>query len=236
MKKRSVLVAVLIATIPFSCTSEIESPDSNLQRNSSSSEVESSSSNGHSSSSDEVSSSSWASSSSRASSSSVAVGYDVISNKEFAGGVLTPWEKGFGDLNATNRGKIELVETPPHGYDAIFTPSGKEVNNWDLQLIHRNLNIKPGYSYKFELGGNTTKGGMAPVMVVLMNCTTISDCTNYIQWEGNFSSTYTDYASVAWKNCSVNNSNTTFVISGGDSEVEFKISWVSIWAEPVNCP
>jgi hypothetical protein len=52
-------------------------------------------------------SSAMPSSSSRASSSSGAVAYQVLSNLDFSGGVLAPWQKSFGDLPASNKqGKI----------------------------------------------------------------------------------------------------------------------------------
>jgi len=195
MKKYSVLIAVFL----FSCTSEIESPDSIWERQ---------------------------------------PGYDVLLNKNFAGGMLSPWEKGFGNLSTSDQGKIYLEKNPDNDYDAKFEPSGKEVNDWDLQLLQRNLKIKPGYSYKFEFGGNTTKGGTAPVKFVLMNCVTVSDCRDYkdFTFTQTLNASYADYKTFGeWKNCS-ETSNSSFAISGGKSKVEFKISWVNIWAQPISCP
>jgi len=208
MKKYSVLFAV--AVFLFSCHSEIESPDSILQR---------------------------LSNASTTSSSSEAVAYQVLTNLDFSGGVLAPWEKSFGSLLGTDQGTIKTVDNSPYGYDALFTPSKKEKEDWDLQLIQRNLDIKPGYSYKFVFGGNAPKGGTAPVAFVLMNCKTESNCEDYKKWTVSLSLNYVDFENLEiWKNCSETNPKATFVISGGKSTVEFKIAWISIWAEPVSCP
>jgi len=209
MKKYSVLVAVFL----FSCTTEIESPYTVLQRLSNSSTTSSSSGED-------------------------AEGYQVLTNMDFSGGVLVPWEKSFGSLFGTaDQGTIKVVDNSPYGYDVLFTPSKKEKEDWDLQLIQRNLNIKPGYSYKLVVGGNTPKGGTAPVAFVLMNCTTESNCEDYKKWTASLSLEYANFENLdAWKNCKDTNPNATFVISGGKSTVEFKIAWISIWAEPVSCP
>jgi hypothetical protein len=158
----------------------------------------------------------------------------LLSNINFEGGVLSPWEIGFGDLSTANRGTINLVDEG-WGYDVIFTPSGKETKDWELQLLQRNLDLRSGYSYTITLGGNTTKGGEAQIAFELLNCTTISDCSPYISWRGTLNSTYKEYTG-NWDNCRATNSNATFVISGGLSEVEFKIAWIHIWAEPMSCP
>jgi len=66
--------------------------------------------------------------------------------------------------------------------------------------------------------------------------TNISNCTEYLKYTGTLSPGYKEYVSSDWKNCSVTNSNTTFAINGGASKNEFKIAWISIWAQPVSCP
>ncbi|MDR2582272.1 MAG: hypothetical protein LBC75_02190 [Fibromonadaceae bacterium] len=202
MKKYSILFAAFL----FSCTSEIESPDSILQRFSSSSEANP---------------------------------YQVLTNIDFATGGIGPWEISYGSLwDSPNKGKIKLVEHSTY-YDVIFTPSLKEEHDWDLQLLQRHLNIKPGYSYNLAFGGNTTKeNSKAPLVLVLLHCEEDGTCESgdYKKWEKSFSSsTYTEYEDV-WNNCNINDPNTTFVISAGHSTVEFLLSWISLWAVPINCP
>jgi len=296
MKKYSVLLALFF----FSCTSEIESPESILEKhpefigeissssygsnpsgNSSSSEgnnpswtsssSQGSNPSGNSSSSssqgsnpgenssssqgsnpNETSSSSNEASSSGSgdtSSSSEAESYQLLSNVDFAGGVLAPWEKGFGSLSPDNRGEIKLKYNDPYGYDAIFVPSGKEVNDWDLQLIQKNLDIKPGYSYRLKFGGGSNGPGDASVALVLMTCRTSTECEgecvcdDYIKWNASLPSDdpwYQEFEDLgSWENCSVTNPKAIFVISGGEAKSVkngFKIGSVEIFAEPISCP
>jgi len=192
MKKYFLLIVVFL----FSCTSEIESPDSILERR--------------------------------------PLYYEVF-DEDFASCLLEPWEARYGDLELGSHGNIKLQGNLPAGCDAIFSPNGKENNDWDLQL-RRKVDIKYGYRYTLQLGGNTTKEGEAPLVLALL-CKE-GKCEDYKKWEQTLSKSYNNYTlTEAWDNCSVTDPNTIFVISGGKPNVnEFKIAWIGMWAEFINCP
>jgi len=213
MKKYSVLIAMFL----FSCTSEIESPYTILQRLSNASTT--------------------------SSSSGVAGGeaYQVLANGDFAGGVLDPWE-----VQALANGYINLRLDDGY-YRAMFHPSGKEENDWDIQLSQSNLNIKPGYSYQLKFGGGSINSGTSAnsIVFVLMHCDEETwICTDYKKWMRTLPYGYQMYNKEdIWKNCpdddypkAVTDSEARFVISGGNSKVAFKISDIQISAEPINCP
>jgi hypothetical protein len=162
--------------------------------------------------------------------------YNLLSNTYFENGDLYPWQKSFGSLSGANQGQIKL-EHNIHGYDVVFTPSGNEEKDHELQLLQRGLNLKYGYSYKLSFEGMTTKSGNASVLFALLNCTTDSKCDPYKTWTKSFVFTYTLYNDEeSWDNCSFKDSNATFVISGGLAKVEFKIAVIKIKAEPISCP
>jgi len=196
----------LIAIFLFSCTSEIESPEAILERISSTSEVKEA--------------------------------YDVLKNGDFEHGSL-PWETYFGE----GSGKIELKNESPSGEDwgndIIFTPTGKEAESWYLQLKQTNLNIKIGYSYTLTYYGNATKSlnGTGPIWFSILKCKEDYTCDPIREWtKASLPLTPAEYKEVVWDNCLYTEPNATFVISGGLAKTEFKIAWIDLRAEPIDCP
>ena len=198
-------------------------------------DINASSSSSVVSSSSRASSSSVASSSSKASSSSVAVGKEIININFTEVNTFSPF---------TTNGSVKL---DPDKYGVMFEPTGNG-NNWDTQLLLRNLNIKKNFSYKIDLGGGIyNTGESAEVEFVFMNCTgtNYENCsTPYETYPRTFSFNYGDtsdkdgkIAPIIWKNCQIDNPNATFAINGGKpGNKNFKITWISIREDPVTCP
>jgi len=262
MKKYFVLVAAFL----FSCTSEVESPDSILQKYLSLNEISSSSEGGYLS---EISSSSRvvnpnpgeSSSSSvgvnpnpgESSSSSVGVNpnpgedsssseagtpqpYQALKDTNFAinvGTTASPWKKNINN----SVGYINRYTVSSRNFVTFSFKQGVEIeNDWDLQLRQSDVNIKAGFSYKLEFGGNTKGGNSGPIAFVLLHCEESGECISgdYINWSETLSSAYSVYE-YSWRNCGVTDPNTIFLISAGFADVSFDIYYVSILAEPIDC-
>jgi hypothetical protein len=162
--------------------------------------------------------------------------YEALTNGDFEGVLWSPWQRYAAD--ALN-GAVVTSITSTDGTDIVFSPSGAEAEDYELQLYQDGVNIQPGYSYVLSFGGNTLESGhSAPVWIgwqLLGNPTTGEGFEDYTKRMWNLTGAYKDFEAMEWKNCDVSDSKARFFINGGESAVDFKIAWVSLRATPIEC-
>lgn len=136
--------------------------------------------------------------------------------------------------NTRTSGSISKVNNPPYGYDFIFKP-GAMTESYELQLRQTNIRIRPGHRYWVSLGGNTMNGGSRVAEFGLQR-TTIG-YLGYFAELVSFTGTYKDHInSWYWDNCSYSDNNAQFYVNGGLSTTPFKVAWISLYEQNIDCP
>lgn len=159
---------------------------------------------------------------------------ELLSNKDFESGNLSSW---FSTIMSPD----DAISAEKAGSytDVFFTIEDGGVENWEVSLMQA-IKIRSGYRYTITFGGAGIDDDKPVNFGINHNGGTgnggdgSDDYTTYVADDVILpADTYKEFKLV-WDDTSVNDTKARIFFNGGGNDIDFFLSWASVWESPLD--